>query len=99
SEEVRVGTGFGMSVVGRGMLSGHLPPEAAADLVREGLAPLPLDGRRVLVIVPDGTRTMPMPFMFDLIERLLEPRVAALDFLVALGTHQPMSDLDLARHI
>jgi hypothetical protein len=54
--------------------------------VREGLAALPVEGRRVLVIIPDGTRTMPMPMMFDLLERELGPRVAALDYLIALGT-------------
>ena len=35
---------------------------------------------------------MPMPLAFDILERELGPRVAALDFLVALGTHTPMSD-------
>jgi nickel-dependent lactate racemase len=86
-----------MSVVGRGMLSGHLPPEAVEDLTAEGLGQLRLDGRRVLVIIPDGTRTMPMPLMFDAIERALERRVAALDYLVALGTHPPMGDSELSR--
>jgi nickel-dependent lactate racemase len=81
-----------MSVVGRGVEDGYLSPEEVGRLAREGLARLPLDGRRVLVIVPDGTRTMPMPLMFETLERELGPRVAALDYLVALGTHQPMSD-------
>ena len=39
---------------------------------------------------------MPMPLMFDLLERELGPRVAALDFLVALGTHSPMNDAQLS---
>ena len=65
-----------MSVVGQGTLSGHLPDDAVSRVVDEGLGTLPLDGQRVLVIIPDGTRTMPMPFMFDAIERALRPRVA-----------------------
>ncbi|HTL01038.1 MAG TPA: lactate racemase domain-containing protein, partial [Vicinamibacterales bacterium] len=84
-----------MSVVGRGLLEGFLHPDEMTRVAREGLAPLPLDGRRVLVIIPDGTRTMPMPFMFETLERELGPRVAALDYLVALGTHAPMSDAQL----
>jgi nickel-dependent lactate racemase len=88
-----------MSVIGRGMLSGHLPPEAVEDLTSEGLSARPLDGQRVLVIIPDGTRTMPMPLMFDAIERALDGRVAMLDYLIALGTHSPMSDAELSRHI
>ena len=58
---------------------------------------LAVDGRRVLVLIPDGTRTMPMPLAFDMLERALGPRVKALDFLVALGTHPPLSDERLAR--
>ncbi len=53
----------------------------------------------MLVIIPDGTRTMPMPLMFELIQEELGPRVSALDFLVALGTHAPMNDEQLSRHL
>ena len=84
-----------MSVVGRGVADGYLAPEEVGRLAHDGLAKLPLDGRRVLVIVPDGTRTMPMPLMFEILARALAPRVAALDYLVALGTHQPMTDAQL----
>jgi nickel-dependent lactate racemase len=78
-------------------VDGYLAPEELARLAHEGLAQLPLDGRRLLVIIPDGTRTMPMPLMFEALERELAPRVAALDYLVALGTHQPMDDAQLSR--
>jgi lactate racemase len=86
-------------VVGRGVLDGYLTRDEVAAIAREGLAKLPLDGLRVLVLIPDGTRTMPMPFMFELLERELGARVAALDYLVALGTHTPMSDDQLGRHV
>jgi nickel-dependent lactate racemase len=67
--------------------------------VRDSLAPLALDGRRVLFIVPDGTRTMPLPLMVRGFEEALGARVAALDYLVALGTHPPMTDAQLSRLI
>lgn len=63
----------------------------AARVVRETLADQDLDGRRVLVIVPDGTRTAPIPKMFRLLHEALSGRVAGLSFLIALGTHRPMS--------
>ena len=81
-----------MSVVGRGLESGFLPVEDVKSIAREGLARLPLDGRRVLVLVPDGTRTMPMPLLFDVLDEAVGPRAAALAFLVAHGTHAAMSD-------
>jgi nickel-dependent lactate racemase len=40
---------------------------------------------------------MPMPLMYELLDRTLMPRVAALDYLVALGTHAPMDDHHLSR--
>ena len=38
-----------------------------------------------------------MPLMFDVLDDAVGPRVAALDFLVALGTHAPMSDAQLSQ--
>ncbi len=88
-----------MDVVGRGVAEGFLSAPEADTIARDGLARLEVDGRRVLVIIPDGTRTMPMPAMFSVICRELGPRVAALDFLVALGTHSPMTDAQLTQHV
>src|SRR5262249_37338136 len=53
--------------------------------------------KRVLIIIPDGTRTMPMPLMFELLEAEMATRAAACDYLVALGTHPRMSDQQLSR--
>ena len=55
-----------MNVVGKGVCEGYLSREQLDSVAREGLGALPVDGRRVLVIIPDGTRTMPMPLMFEL---------------------------------
>ncbi len=87
----------GGRLVGLGSAERLLTRREAHDTVRAFLAPLPLDGRRVLVLIPDGTRTMPMPMMWEILEAELAPRVARLDYLVALGTHQPMSDAQLGR--
>ena len=56
-----------------------------------------LAGKRVLVLIPDGTRSAPIPAMFRLICAELRPRAAALDFLIALGTHQPMGPEQINR--
>jgi nickel-dependent lactate racemase len=88
-----------MPVVGAGHTNRYLSTDEIAQIVRDGLAPLAVDGRRVLVLIPDGTRTMPLPLMFDALERELAPRVTTLDYLVALGTHSPMNDAQLTRLI
>ncbi len=52
-------------------------------------------GKRVLLIVPDQTRTAPLPLLFEaLAERLLSV-VKKLDVLVALGTHPALSEPQL----
>jgi nickel-dependent lactate racemase len=85
--------------IGQGIADGYLTREQVTAVARDGCAALPVDGRRVLVVIPDGTRTMPMPLMFETLEREIGPRVAALDYLVALGTHSPMSDAQLSAHV
>jgi nickel-dependent lactate racemase len=86
-----------MNVIGQGVVEGYLSPEALSQVLRDGLARLDVDGKRVIVLIPDGTRTMPMAAMHEALERELGSRVAALDYLVALGTHPPMKDEALTR--
>jgi nickel-dependent lactate racemase len=53
-------------------------------------------GQRVLVLIPDHTRTLPLPFLFRaLVEALHDTR--QLDFMVALGTHPPLNDEQLLK--
>ncbi|MEQ9407002.1 MAG: lactate racemase domain-containing protein [Fuerstiella sp.] len=47
-------------------------------------------GRKVLLIIPDHTRTAPLPILFPALRELLGPVCRQLDLLVALGTHPPM---------
>jgi lactate racemase len=61
-------------------------PQIAAK-VQAHLMDLPLDGKRVLVIIPDATRTFPHTLFYRIITRALRARVSRLNFLVALGTH------------
>ena len=83
-------------VTGKGAADSYLSESQIREIVQESLATLKVDDKRVLVLIPDGTRTMPMPLMFKLFQEILAPRTAALDYLVALGTHQPMPDAQLS---
>ncbi len=84
-------------MIGQGFAEGYLSDDAVRQIVAEAVASVPLDGARVLIVIPDGTRTMPMPLMFACFQELLRPRVKALDYLVALGTHPPMPDAQLSK--
>jgi nickel-dependent lactate racemase len=48
--------------------------------------------KRVLLIVPDGTRTAPVGLVFKTIYEQIGRVTRAFDVLIALGTHQPMSE-------
>src|SRR5580692_2146607 len=56
-------------------------------------------GKRVLALLPDSTRTAPMALMFRLLHEELTSRGASLDVMIALGTHPPMSDEAIDRHL
>ncbi len=48
--------------------------------------------KKVLVVVPDGTRTAPIGLMFKTLFEQIGQGTKALDVLIALGTHQAMSE-------
>ncbi|MCU0521092.1 MAG: lactate racemase domain-containing protein [Anaerolineae bacterium] len=89
--------------IGKGFEDRYLTDDEVRDILNAGLAQADsvrtLDGKQVLVIVPDSTRTAPIPLMFRLFTEVLQHRVAKLDFLVALGTHLHMSEGALNRHL
>jgi nickel-dependent lactate racemase len=84
-------------ITGRGATTTILLDDDVAGLLMESLTPLDLDGKRVLVIIPDGTRTAPIPLIYRLLQEQLGLRVARLDFLIALGTHKPMDEAAIDR--
>ncbi len=67
------------------------------DQIRETLTH-GLEGRfrdqRVLILIPDHTRTVPLPLLFRLITEILHD-ARQLDFMVALGTHLPLGQAEL----
>src|SRR6266571_4933592 len=77
---------------GQGSTTHTLTVEDVRQLIAQACESLPLDGKRVLVIIPDGTRTAPIPLFFRLLYEQFGQRVARLDYLIALGTHTPMSE-------
>lgn len=82
-------------LIGKGNEDRYLAESEIRELTAAALANAKLDGKRVLIIIPDSTRTAPIPLMFRLFYEYLGDTAAALDYLVALGTHQAMSEAAL----
>lgn len=72
-----------------------LSVEEVKQKIIDGLSKLPLQKKRVLVLIPDPTRTMPLPLFFSTIVAALQGRASQVDFLVALGTHPPLKEKEL----
>ena len=83
-------------LIGRGFTNRSLTADEIRQIVATAAAELKVDGKRVLTIIPDGTRTMPMPLMFEILQQEIGGRAAACDYLVALGTHPLMRDAQLS---
>ncbi|MFM7678247.1 MAG: lactate racemase domain-containing protein, partial [Roseiflexaceae bacterium] len=62
-----------------------------ASQIQAGIAQRDFRGQRVLVLIPDATRTMPMPRYFSMVCAALRRAGAHLQtWMVALGTHPAM---------
>jgi len=82
-------------IVGHGAADKQLAEHEVLDILARGLPPETVAGKRVLVLTPDATRTCPLPLMIRGLARIVAPLAAQLDFMVALGTHQPMAHDDI----
>jgi nickel-dependent lactate racemase len=71
----------------------------SADQVRAfigaQLAQVDLDGRSVCLLVPDATRSCPLPLLMSAVHEALAGRASKMTALVALGTHAPMNEAQL----
>lgn len=74
-----------------------LSEQEVRQWINEHIDPAQFEGKKVLLIVPDATRTAPMPLLFDALHKLLKPCTDALDVLFALGTHPPMSEVQMCK--
>jgi len=56
-------------------------------------------GKRVLFVIPDNSRTAPIDQIFRIVYNQLKDRVPTVDFLIALGTHPPLSEEQICRRV
>ena len=79
-------------IIGKGNTINFLSESQVSEICAEAFERSDFNGKRVLAIIPDHTRTAPMDLLFRIVYEFLADRVTQLDFMVALGTHQPMSE-------
>ena len=86
-------------MIGKASENEVIPEAQAYELCADAFSRKTLDGKRVLAIIPDTTRSGPIDMMFRVVNEILAGRVKALDFLIALGTHPPMSEEAIYHHL
>jgi len=86
-------------IAGAGGPDRRLSEDDVRGLMAAAFDAVKLDGRRVLVIIPDHTRTAPVPMLFRLLVEQLGSRAGKLDFLIALGTHPIMTEAHINEHL
>lgn len=78
-----------------GVGSNVLSREAVSKLLLKALDGK-FTGQKVLALIPDSTRSLPLPALFRIVTELLHD-VRELNFMTALGTHPPLSEASLNR--
>ena len=86
-------------VIVRENRQGSVSTNQAAAAVGEFFARNDYAGKRILLLIPDNTRSGPIGEIFKIIHEFLGPKAKAVDCLVALGTHQPMSEQQICARL
>ena len=71
---------------------GFVTNQQAAEAVQQFSNQYDYTGKRLLLIVPDNTRSGPIGDIFKIVYDCLEQKAKAVDILVTLGTHQPLTE-------
>ena len=86
-----------MNTIGKGYVDRTLTGVEVREIVAQAFAEHDMSGKRVLFITPDSTRSAPMDMMFRVLYDAIGDKVAALDYLIALGTHMTMDEVALLK--
>jgi len=74
-------------------------PDQVAEVIAQACPRKDYRNKKVIVIIPDGTRTAPVGLLFRTLFAQIGDATASLDILVALGTHQPMSEAAICQRL
>ncbi|MGI9569591.1 MAG: lactate racemase domain-containing protein, partial [Desulfobulbia bacterium] len=79
-------------IAGLGSAKSIVSPEEMREIVATALPEDKIRDKRLLVLTPDATRTCPLPEMVRALHDVAGSGASRLDFMIALGTHTPLSE-------
>ena len=83
-------------VIGKGSAQGSLTENEILSCFKEAAGSF--KGKKVLAVFPDHTRSGPVPVFFRSFCDIIGKNASQLDFLIALGTHSPMTQKMIEEH-
>jgi len=86
-------------IIERQNKDGFVSNAEAAEAVAEFFDANDYADKRILLIIPDNTRSGPIGEVFQMIYEQIGDKTKALDCLVALGTHQPMTEEQICQRL
>ena len=86
-------------VTGKGDKENLLSEEEVFGICQEAFSKSDLNGKKILAIIPDHTRSGPIDVMFRTVYKLLADETENLDFIIAAGTHPAMSEEAINRRV
>ncbi|MCD5401746.1 lactate racemase domain-containing protein [candidate division NPL-UPA2 bacterium] len=72
-----------------------LSEEEVKEISESALSEIDFKGKKVLVLIPDRTRTAPLPLFYQIFSHFIGKRAKSLNFLIASGTHPPLSEEEI----
>jgi len=84
-----------MSVVGFGQSDTYLSDRQIGEIIESAAARIEPAGKRILVIIPDHTRSCPLGTIVRCLRKSIGRAADKLDFLIALGTHPPLGEVQI----
>ena len=80
--------------------SGGIVTEAELrELVATGISQIDLDGKTVAIIIPDDTRSCPLPELLSAVYEPVINRASEVTCVIALGTHEYLTEPEIARWV
>jgi nickel-dependent lactate racemase len=76
-----------------------IKPEHIKDTLERFFSENDYSDKKIIVIIPDNTRSGPVGYIFQLIYEHLAKTAQVVDCLVALGTHQPLTEEQICKRL
>ncbi len=83
--------------IGKALENGILSESDIREIIARAAGEIQPDGKKIIVLIPDLTRSGPIPLLFRCVSDELASRAAKLDFMIALGTHHPLKEEGIAK--